>query len=302
MLPPTQAERDRVYETALGFTLQLEKAGAAGISPAAEQLAVERIRQVGLMRMNLPPDIAAATRTASQAVCLVYLLLLDPDQSVRAKQLGILQSQSSGADTALLASLLPLKAGLEDRYRLPLIELSVPALRLLDPDATQALLDTARQLAEADGAIDLFEYALLRLLERRLLPGRPAPFNATSRISSAKALIPECRVLISALAWLGRESEPAATAAFRQGSQSLDLPDIQLSLLPRPDCGLERVDQALNRATAAAPYLKRNILFACARTVTCDNQVDAREMEMLHAIADTLECPVPSFVQALAQA
>ena len=47
--------------------------------------------------------------------------------------------------------------------------------------------------------------------------------------------------------------------------------------------------------------LKRNILLACAHCVAADRSVDVREMELLRAIADTLESPIPPFVEALQQ-
>ena len=49
----------------------------------------------------------------------------------------------------------------------------------------------------------------------------------------------------------------------------------------------------------AAPYVKRNLLLACAHTVASDRKVEVREMELLRAIADTLECPIPPFVKAM---
>jgi hypothetical protein len=41
------------------------------------------------------------------------------------------------------------------------------------------------------------------------------------------------------------------------------------------------------------------VLLACAQTVVADGQVLYREAELLRAIADTLDCPVPPFVEAL---
>jgi tellurite resistance protein len=52
----------------------------------------------------------------------------------------------------------------------------------------------------------------------------------------------------------------------------------------------------LTQASAAA---KRNILLACAQTVAADGQVQVREAELLRAIADALDCPIPPFVEAI---
>jgi len=47
------------------------------------------------------------------------------------------------------------------------------------------------------------------------------------------------------------------------------------------------------------PAVQRNILAACARTVTANNRVNEREAELLRAIADAMDCPVPPSVEAM---
>jgi hypothetical protein len=302
LLAPTQVERERQYETALGFALQLDHVGQTPSSPAAEQQTLQRLREVGIIHLNIPPEIAAATRTVSGAVALVSALLTDPDEPLRAEQLNLLRRSLPGPGYEELVKLLPSVEAMEGSSRLPVIELSIPSLRLLDPGALEAFLKTVQALAEADGAIDLFEYALLRILRYRLTPARPGgTFSSLVRYSSAKSLVKECQILLSALAWLGRDEESKAAATFREGSQYLDVIGVDLALLPRDQCGLEQVDQALSRVTTAAAHVKRNLLLACARAVAADRKAEVREMELLRAIADTLECPMPRFVEGMAE-
>ena len=45
--------------------------------------------------------------------------------------------------------------------------------------------------------------------------------------------------------------------------------------------------------------MKRNVLLACAQAVAADGQVLDREAELLRAIAEALDCPIPPFVEAL---
>ena len=70
-----------------------------------------------------------------------------------------------------------------------------------------------------------------------------------------------------------------------------------VSLLPISECGLEHIDAALNRLAQAAPQIKKNLIEACAQTVAADGAIQEREAELLSAIADTLDCPIPPFVQ-----
>jgi uncharacterized tellurite resistance protein B-like protein len=58
------------------------------------------------------------------------------------------------------------------------------------------------------------------------------------------------------------------------------------------------VDAALNRLCQAAPQIKKSLLGACALTVAADGVIQETEAELLRAIADTLDCPMPPFLQS----
>jgi uncharacterized tellurite resistance protein B-like protein len=53
----------------------------------------------------------------------------------------------------------------------------------------------------------------------------------------------------------------------------------------------------LNRLSQAVPQIKKNVLNACAQTVAADGVIQELEAELLRAIADTLDCPMPPFLQ-----
>jgi uncharacterized tellurite resistance protein B-like protein len=46
----------------------------------------------------------------------------------------------------------------------------------------------------------------------------------------------------------------------------------------------------------------KRMLSACAQTVAADGVIQEMEAEMLRAIADTLDCPMPPFVQPKSEA
>jgi uncharacterized tellurite resistance protein B-like protein len=71
---------------------------------------------------------------------------------------------------------------------------------------------------------------------------------------------------------------------------------VQLRLLPEAECELAQVDAALNRLCQAVPQIKKNVLNACAQTVAADGVIQEMEAELLRAIADTLDCPIPPFI------
>jgi uncharacterized tellurite resistance protein B-like protein len=46
----------------------------------------------------------------------------------------------------------------------------------------------------------------------------------------------------------------------------------------------------------AAPIIKKNLIDACARVVAADGVIQEEEAELLRAVADTLDCPMPPFI------
>ena len=71
----------------------------------------------------------------------------------------------------------------------------------------------------------------------------------------------------------------------------------ELQLLPRAESGLEQLDAALDRLARAAPRIKKQVIDACLHVVGADGVIQERQAELLRAIADTLDCPIPPFVE-----
>jgi hypothetical protein len=49
----------------------------------------------------------------------------------------------------------------------------------------------------------------------------------------------------------------------------------------------------LQELTKAVPAVKRRVVVACASCILADDQVTVREVEVLRAICDRLDCPMP---------
>jgi hypothetical protein len=103
------------------------------------------------------------------------------------------------------------------------------------------------------------------------------------------------RAAVRAGAGRQRRATGEIERAFRKGVPYLRATD-EIPLLPRTECGLGQVDAALNRLALAVPQIKKNLLEAAVQIVGADGVIQEREAEMLRAVADTLDCPMPPFV------
>jgi hypothetical protein len=71
----------------------------------------------------------------------------------------------------------------------------------------------------------------------------------------------------------------------------------EIPWLPPDQCDLPYLDAALDRFAQSVPQIKKNVLSACAETVAFDATIQPREAEVLRAIADALDCPIPPFLE-----
>jgi Zn-dependent protease with chaperone function len=245
---------------------------------------------------TLPPDLAAATRNPFSARAVIYALLLDPDDAVRRAQLARLEGQSEPGTVPEVLRLRPAIASVGEDGRIPLVDLTFPALRRLSDAQYRAFRANVDALIQADRRVSLFEYALHRMLLRHLdqaffrLPPPVVQFETIDGV------FPDCVLLVSTLARLGHEDGTSIERAFETGMARLQKGypgERAVALRPPEACSLGAVDRALGRLARAAPPVKRRVLDACAACIAVDTDVTTGEAELLRAVADSLDCPMP---------
>jgi Zn-dependent protease with chaperone function len=239
---------------------------------------------------SIPPVIDQAAREPFSARALVFSLLLSDDPAIREKQQAAIRTWANPITLEATVKLAPAVAALGSRARRILLDLTLPALRLMsDPQADQ-FRRVVKELVDADKEISVFEFMLYKILARQL----PPPGRNTSPPPAAyfalKPLLPDLQVVLSALAAADGKDSAAVEAAFRAGITRLDDPS---SLTLQTPVGLPALDAALDRLALAAPGVKRRVVDACAYCVAADGIVQTEEGEMLRAVTSTLDCPLP---------
>jgi hypothetical protein len=242
----------------------------------------------------LPRPLVVAAHDPFSARAVIFALLLDPDESIRRRQLRHLADKAEPGTTEDVLRLCPLVDRLSPELHIPLVDLAIPSLRLLSPAQYESFRVQVQPLVAADSRVSLFEFALERMLVRHLdryFRHVPRPIV---RFRSLDPLQGDCAVLLSALTYLGDDDEISDQSAFSRGVERLGLPPGQQPvLLPRDKSTLPAIDQALARLDAASPEIKRRVLDAAVTCVASDGRVTVAEGELLRAIADSLGCPIP---------
>lgn len=242
---------------------------------------------------SLPEDLLAAIHDLFSARAVVFALLLDDDEEIRNKQLELVrqhEGEPTEKDTIRLAPLVtqPGKAA-----RLPIIEMVQSTLTEMSAEQYQTFRKCVDDLVKADGKIDLFEFMLQRVLLDhldRILFGKKPP---SIKFNSIDAVLAESAALISCLAWVGHTSGEEATQAYAQAIQNLPTSRERPPMLSQQDCSLKMIAGSLDKLALGSPKVKKGLLNAAMTCIAADGKVTVAEAELVRAIADSLDCPIP---------
>jgi Zn-dependent protease with chaperone function len=247
----------------------------------------------------VPPSIQGAAHDPLGAHALVCAFLLTEDATVREKQLDELGRTTSEAVRDETRRIWPDVQDIPAQARIPLVDLALPALRRLSPAQFEQFRSAVNALIAGDAQTDLFEFMLqkivMRHLDTRFYPER----RPVTQFYDLRPLVRDAGILLSATAYAGADDPSQAKVAFAKGAESLGrIARTKIPWLPPTECDLAHLDAALDHFAQSVAQTKKNVLTACAETVAADGMIQQCEAEILRAIADALDCPLPPFVQA----
>ncbi|WP_216592534.1 M48 family metallopeptidase [Verrucosispora sioxanthis] len=230
---------------------------------------------------RIPDPLLDRARDREAAVPLLLGLLLSAEPEVRQQ-----------ADAALRAAddLVELPAEL----RLPLAELAFPALRDRPDPEVESLLAAVFTLIQADGAINVTEYCLSRLLLAEL----EESLRPDSRWRTDRRKLTDTRsaaaTLLAILAQVGHPDRGEAERAYQAGVGTL-LPGTNLPYAP-PENGVLALETAWPVLDGLRPGDKERLVAATVAVISHDGMMTVPEIELLRTICGLLHCPLPPMV------
>ncbi|TVR14995.1 MAG: peptidase [Planctomycetota bacterium] len=270
----------------------------AGNQPASAQSMLNSIGDPDARHMDmgiallagLPQHVHDASHDPYSARAVIHCLLLDEDPALVKKQWEHLQAHADRAVFAEVQRHAPAIMALPHVYRLPLVELSLPALRTMTRAQVEQFLSVVDLLIAADEQVSAYEYSLRHHLRLALDP-------EFARSVSGTAQAEDVRVLLHIVAALGNPTDATlAQAAFVTAAKEVGLS----SSLQQYDSAMghdwQAMDAALVRLAQVKPKSKRRIIAAAITAVSHNERVNRDEGDIIRAIALSLECPMPPLV------
>ncbi len=277
-------------------------AGADHIVDSVGNPAEHHVEYAEGLRRAMPQRLYDAAHSPDLAFLLAIALVLDPDPQQRERQAALIDERLGAERRRTVEALAADVRTTGPAFRLPLLEVLFPALKLRPAAQLAFLLDLVRRLVELDGRISLYEYCVYRILQSSL----DQSVNPGGRRRRARATRAQRRqashALLALIAARGSGDAAARERALRAGLAVLG--NDTADAAPGADTGsaVATLDRSLDILQSLDIRERQTLLRAVSATVAADQRLDIEEAELVRVICATLDCPLPPMLVAAATA
>lgn len=236
------------------------------------------------MLQNMPDKLTSMLENIASAQAIIYAILAIQDEDI---DINLLETPD--AIKQLIIQNLAITQLKDPAYRLAILELAIPTLKLLNTNQRDILIKNIYTLITADNKLSLFEAAEYTILNQRLQADAYMD-NQSKYFSWLRLKTEVCHIM----AYLASESSTDPNIqqqAFMAGLQKIQ-PNMQINLT---DIKLDmfQLIRDLKKLRLMSPNLKQLFLNACLSCINYDGEIRYNETELLRAICASLDCPMP---------
>lgn len=248
-----------------------------------------QLEQAGSLLSDIPDQLKRAAHEPAGSEALVFALLF------AAQGIGKVPDEFRRDAGEMLSDeaekLIPLLLNGKREWYLPLVELSLPALREMSEEQYKRFRSTVERTIKEASAVTLFPFVLEKMIVHQLDLAFGKEKEIEERHSDLRNLGTPFSLLLSAVA---RLSSLDAGDALKAGFSSIqsDLPDnFAVAVEEMPD--LESLNNAIEEITASSMAVKREFLRAMITIVFFNKEVSPEERELVRAVSESIGVPVP---------
>jgi len=265
-------------------------ADAAG-NPGADDVAYAR-----RLRQSIPATLYDAAHSAELAYLLVIALIIDRGHEHRDRQLGLVGEQLGAERAQIVTRLHEEVAAMSSDHRLPLLEITFPALKLRPPAQLEYLVELAGRLIDVDAKVDLYEYCFYRVLRISLgQAASPARYPGPRR-KARRELRQAVIDLLTVVADYGHRDATSSAQAFEAGKAFLGKWAGEHEYQSKERYTLRALERSLDLLTALNSKGRYLVLKAVTAVAVHDNRVTSAETELIRTVCASLDVPLPPLI------
>jgi len=248
------------------------------------------IEQVRELIVAMPESLREAAQSAFSARAVIYAILIN-HQSDQKQVWSLLEQHADQSMPPLTAQYLPEIQNLDEKFKLPLLELCISALRELSTNQFIQFERAINKIVIADKKIDLNEWIIQRLVLQQLSEHFGLRKPAKAKYASLGAVKLAAETLMSLIAYVEHKDDSQAVQAFDRGKKEIGA--TALNIIARQDFSLDALNQSLDKLMQLKPLMKPRILKACVAIILSDGKTTIKGIELVRTISICLDCPMP---------
>ncbi len=257
-------------------------------NPAAEDVAyAHRLRQ------SIPAALYDAAHSLELAYLLVVALVINRDRESCERQLKLVEEQLGAERAKIIARLHDEAASMRPDYRLPLLEIAFPALRLRPAAQLEYLVELASRLIDVDGRVDLYEYCFYRVLRIGLGQAVDPARQHGPRHRAKRELRQAATDLLTVVADYGHRDSTSAARAFEAGLAFFGKWAQDRRFESKERYSLRALERSLDLLTGLNGKGRRVVVRAVTAVAVHDNLVTTAETELIRTVCASLDVPLP---------
>ena len=263
------------------------------LTQSVGQPTLQHLHEAQRIIQSIPESLrlpSAADDSKTHAIQLVFALLLSDDNQQIDQGISLIGQHYSLGFAQRMRDLTEQIQEKPRKLRLTIFDLAIPALRSLSHSERKTLFKVLRQLIQLDRKISRFEYVLYWLLKKHLY-GQSRYVKAS--INNLKHVANEVTIVIAMMIEASGNNEKSRRKIFRTTMAQLGLSQM---LMPVTEFDADTIHQAVMMLAQLNPIPKQSLLYALEDCVTEDKIVAPEEAELLRAIAELMDCPMPPII------
>ncbi len=253
----------------------------------------EHVEYARHLRQSIPDSLYDAAHSPELAYLLTIALILDRTGKHLERQLGLVREQLGSGRADIMRRFYADLSETGAEYRLPLLEVAFPALKLRPSPELSYLVSLASRLIEIDGEVDLYEYCFYRILMSNL--GQAVDPRGARRATRAnrKEIRKAAIDLLRILADYGHDDDAGSRNAFATGIATLGKWAQPAEYRSDRKYTISLLDHSLDVLLGLNSKGKESLLRAIAATAGHDDRLSVAEAELIRAVCATLNYPLP---------
>ena len=266
---------------------------AESIAETVGQPEVQHVEYAQHLRHSIPTDLYDAAHSAEFAYLLTIALILDRTGDVVDRQLTLAREQLGAERAKLLRRYYEKLMDTGPEFRLPLLGIAFPALKLRPRQELSYLVSLTTRMIQIDGEIDLYEYCFYRIMMTNLGKAKDPSGRRKALRSRRSDLQASAVELLRILADYGHKDDEESRAAFNTGINTLGSWAQDYSYKSARQYTISVLDHSLDVLLGLNSKGKESLLRAISATAGHDGKLTVTEAELIRAVCATLDYPLP---------